>query len=146
VELINGIEVVVMGAWGTGSFANDGAADLVGELGEDGGLDEIEAALDAVLDVGDDYLEAPAAEAGIAAADIVARLLDRDGDHPPAEADLEVWLQSVEGRPPRSLVAKARRCIRRVVTKPSEILELWAETDELDDWKANLRSIAERLS
>lgn len=134
-----------MGAWGTGSFENDGAADLAGELADGGGIDLLDAACDAVLDVGEDYLEAPPAETGVAAADLVARLADPDADHPPIDGDLEAWVEAVRARPPRRLVEKARRCIRRVLTEPSELLELWADSDDFDDWKTNLEGILGRL-
>lgn len=63
-----------MGAWGTGAFDNDDAADFAGDLndadpGERPGL--IREALEAAAD-NDDYLAASTASAAIAAAAVVA--------------------------------------------------------------------------
>lgn len=63
-----------MGAWGTGGFENDGAADFAWEIAE-GGLPVIEKAFDSVLAAGESYLED--GDEAIAAAEVVAKLSGR---------------------------------------------------------------------
>ena len=58
-----------MGAWGTGIFDNDGAADWSGDLAT-GGPSAIKEALDAALDT--QYLDSGEGACAVAAADVVA--------------------------------------------------------------------------
>ena len=89
-----------MGAWGTGSFENDGAADFAWAIAE-GGLPVIEKAFDRVLAAGQSYLED--AEEAIAAAEVVAKLSGRgpsplddrqEMEDPDEELTLGKWLVS----------------------------------------------------
>ena len=50
-----------MGAWSHEAFGNDDAGDWIAQLEERKDLGLVESTLDAVLAVGDDYLEAPIA-------------------------------------------------------------------------------------
>jgi len=59
-----------MGAWDTTSFGNDTANDWAYGLLESNDFSLIEATLQKVLDFGDEYLEAPEAEEGIAASEL----------------------------------------------------------------------------
>jgi hypothetical protein len=67
-----------MGAWGTGVFENDDAADFVGDIIEGNGLSPIETAIDRVLQVKQGYLEAPEASQALAAVAILVRLKNKD--------------------------------------------------------------------
>lgn len=66
-----------MGAWANDPFGNDTAMDWVYGLEDADDLSLIEATLQTVLDAGDEYLEAPAGDEAIAAADVIARLRGR---------------------------------------------------------------------
>ena len=59
-----------MGTWDYTTFGNDDACDWGHDLGESDGLDFIEETLDAVIDAGDEYVEAPAAAVAIALATV----------------------------------------------------------------------------
>ncbi len=65
-----------MGAWGTGSFDNDDAADLLTEVTGDGDLSLVREVFDNVP-TSTEYVEAPDASQAIAAAEIVAAALGR---------------------------------------------------------------------
>jgi hypothetical protein len=43
------------------------------------------------------------------------------------------------------VVTKARAAIKRVLTAPSELLELWQETSEFDAWKALVEQLGGRV-
>ncbi len=60
-----------MEAWGSGIFENDTACDFAASVAESDDLTALEEALDRVLAAEGKYLEAPDAEEGLAAADIV---------------------------------------------------------------------------
>jgi hypothetical protein len=62
-----------MGTWSHESFGNDDACDWVAELKEHDDFSFVESTIDALISVGDEFLEAPEACAAIAAAEVVAR-------------------------------------------------------------------------
>jgi len=134
-----------MGAWGIGAFENDDAADMVMDVVDGGGLERLKGAIAAVLEAGDEYLEAPIAAEGLAAAEIIA--LWKNGETVAAtEAHgLADWLKSNKAQPSTQLIASARQAIERVLRAPSELLELWSETDESTAWKANAAKTTARL-
>ena len=132
-----------MGCWDIGPFENDSAGDFVAAVCDGGGLAAIEDAFDHVLEAGSEYLEAPTAEEAVAAVAIVARL--KDGVPLLKETALEAWI--VQERPSVSpgLIAKACDALRRVMTAPSELLELWQEGEEFPDFKAGIDDLLRRL-
>lgn len=133
-----------MGTWGTGIYDNDDAADWAAEL-SDGGLEAVESAFDAVLDL--DYIDAGDAACAVAAADVVARLTSGRGDDSPhCEAVVE-WVSTHPSSPPPTLVAKALRALTQIGGESSELAELWSDNsaDEAD-WRATLTEIANRLN
>ncbi len=134
-----------MGAWGTGLFENDDALDFAGDVVERGGLALVENVLDEILDMGPEYLEAPDAEQALVAAEIVAALAGRPAPDYPDE--LAEWLDELDAVPDEALVDTARRAVQRVLTPPSELLELWEEAGEDDyaEWRVGVESIAARL-
>lgn len=134
-----------MGAWGTGLFENDDALDFAGDVVERGGLALVENVLVEILDMGDEYIEAPEAEQALVAAEIVAALAGRPAAEYPDE--LAEWLDELDAVPDDALVDTARRTVQRVLTPPSELLELWEEAGEDDyaEWRVGVEAIAARL-
>ena len=134
-----------MGAWGAGVFENDTACDFAADIVERNDLASLEKAIDRVLAVQDAYLEAPDAEEALAAADIVARLNGSPGVRTSFTAAIDGWVERQRVHPSREVVEKARLCIARILTEPSEILELWKESDEFDAWKNTVGEVSKRL-
>jgi Domain of unknown function (DUF4259) len=134
-----------MGAWGTGLFENDEALDFAGDVVERGGLTLVENVLEELLDMGDEYVEAPEAEQALVAAEIVAALAGRPAAEYPDE--LTEWLDGLDAVPDSALVDTARRAVQRVLTPPCELLELWEEAGEDDygEWRVGVEAIAARL-
>src|SRR5437762_4290319 len=81
-----------MGAWGSGIFENDTACDFAADVAESTGPALLEKALDRVIAVGGDYLEAPDAVEALAAADIVAHLRGNPGVQTSYTARIDVWI------------------------------------------------------
>jgi hypothetical protein len=135
-----------MGAWSHESFGNDDACDWAGDLQEGDDLAPVDAAFDAVLAVGDDYLEAPEASAAIAAAEVVARLQGHFGVRDAYSESLDQWIERLGIAPPPALAAKARQVLDRILAEPSELLELWEESGEPGEWRAAVVDLKGRIA
>jgi hypothetical protein len=134
---------VSVGAWGTGIYDNDDAADWSADV-SDRGIAAVEDAIDAVLDAG--YVEAPEGSCALAAADVVARLVSGRGEDSPYCEGVTAWIATNPGPPPSELVARATRAVDRVGSDGSELSELWSEnTSEVAGWQATLADIEQRL-
>jgi len=134
-----------MGAWGTDTFDNDTACDFASEVAEMRDLTKLEATIDRVIQAGDSYLEAPDGEEGLAAADIIARLKGNFGVRNAYTEPIDAWAAQCKLSPDTALVEKARRAVARIQTEPSELLELWSESEEAAAWKASLQALANRV-
>lgn len=130
-----------MGAWGVGSFENDEALDWVAEL-EDQGLIAAGAAFQDIREFADEYLEAPACSAAVAAAEVVAALRG----HPAAELpeNVATWIAAHPGDPGAELVLAARLAIDAVLTD-SELAELWSGSEEGEEWRSCVLDLQRRL-
>jgi hypothetical protein len=130
-----------MGAWSHGSFDNDDAMDWVGELEGAEDTEPISEAFESVIEAGDEYLEAPDASIGLAAAEVVASLLGK----PPGKLPDEVttWVAGKKA-PKAGLVKKAQRVVARIL-KDSELKELWAESEDSSVWRQEVESLLNRL-
>ena len=135
-----------MGAWSYESFGNDDACDWIAQLEEHNDLGFVESTLDAVLAVGDDYLEAPEACEAIAAAEVVARLQGHSGSTDPNSDDVDAWVERVKLQPSAILIDKACRALDRVLTEPSELLELWEEAEPSGAWQAAVEKLKVRVN
>jgi hypothetical protein len=134
-----------MGAWSHESFGNDDACDWASQLEGTQGLKLVEATLDKVLASGDEYLEAPEASEAIAAAEAVARLQGNSGRRDPYSEAVDTWVEEVKLTPSQALATKARRALDRVVSEPSELLELWQEGEEGGVWLASIAELKARI-
>lgn len=135
-----------MGAWGTGIYENDDAADWVYDL-EELGFDAILDAFEATENR--EYVESPEGSAAVAAADVVARLISGEGEISEDTEAVMQWIASArEGARPQ-LVGRALTAVERVIAEDSELPELWADDEEdadaLDDWLAVVNGIRRRL-
>ena len=76
------------------------------------------------------------------ACEVIARLKGNWGVRNPYTETVDKWVESHNIVPPDDLVQFAAAVIDRVLTAPSELLELWEEGDA-NEWRnavANLRS------
>lgn len=135
-----------MGAWGSGTFENDTACDFAAEVADNRDLAKIVSALDRALASGRSCLEAPDAEEALAAADIVARLRGNFGPQTAYTEEIDTWVKNYKLSVSDDLANKAREAVNRVITPPSELLELWAESDEAASWKSAVDSVLSRLT
>jgi len=134
-----------MGTWGPNAFENDAALDCMAEIVDGGGLAAIDRFLDGVLRTGGDYLEAPDAECTLAMAEMVASLAGRPAMETDVPPEIAEWLARAGEAPTPALMAKASLATHRVVTEPSELLDLWQETPDFPLWKASVDDLLGRL-
>ena len=138
-----------MGAWGSGAFDNDTAADwrygLVDAASEGEAVQVIESALRAAVDPpAGEYLDADVGSCALAAAEVVAAA----AGYGPVELpeDVTEWLAAHGGAVPAGFRMLARQAAERVAGPASELAELWTESNGPDGWSAEVRTLAERLA
>jgi hypothetical protein len=127
-----------VGAWGAGNFENDDALDWLAVLQAEG-LPAAGAAIQDVLTLADDYLEAPTCCAALAAAEVIAALRGRPASRLPDE--LVEWLGRVSGDPGEQLATNARNAVD-AIRRSSELRELWEDDEE---WKQEVDGLYARL-
>jgi len=134
-----------MGAWDCTAFGNDYACDWGSDLRSHQDLSFVEETLDVVIDTGEEYLEAPEASNGIAAAEVVARLQGRFDITNSYTELVDKWVRSHPISVPPSLAKKAHAALDRILTAPSELMELWEESDHFQPWKDTLTDLKNRI-
>jgi hypothetical protein len=139
------VQESLVGAWGFGVFENDTACDFASGVAGGGGVNALLGAIERVLSVEGGYLEAPDAEEGLAAAEIIARLRGKPGQETAYTAAIDAWISASRAQVSDELTEKARRSVARVMAAPSELLELWADSDDFDWWKRAVEGVAQRL-
>lgn len=134
-----------MGTSGTSIFDNDDAVDFISSLveGHDAGL--LRETLEQVANADEDeYVEAPAAVAALAAAEVVAAAFGSPADDLPDEA-LD-WIDEKGEEIGRPLLLLARRAVSRVLAD-SELREQWedASPEDYRAWREAVEDLEERL-
>lgn len=135
-----------MGTWDVGTFDNDIAGDWAWELETQPDTGFVSATLARVHDAGSDYLEADTACEGLAAAEVVARLRGNWGARNAYTESVDNWVASHPRQPSPELVAQAVAAIDRVLAEPSELLELWSDSDEFARWRAAVLDLRQRVA
>lgn len=135
-----------MGTWGVNSFGNDNAADWVWELEKASDLSVVEEAIERVLDCGDEYVESPDAQEAIAAAEVLARLKGKPDLQDAFSEGVDKWVKSHPIKPPPALVQQALQALDRILREPSELLDCWQDSDDLQGWTAAVEDLKKRLS
>lgn len=131
-----------MGAWGNRNFENDQAMDFVGDFTDNPTLENLEETLSIVIEQGEEeeYADIEEASAALAAAEILAAILTKPAPDFPQELQPALTTIKVNA----TLQKKARKAIKQVM-KASELQELWAEGDDLEEWLAVQTDLLERL-
>lgn len=129
-----------MGAWGTGIFENDHAADLSAAL-EDA-ADPMAVLREALADAADekDLLDVHTASAAAAAAAVVASTLP---DGPPI--DPSYGPDGLELPDLSELALLALRALDRIAADDSEWRDIWDETGQLDEAQEHVDTVATAL-
>jgi Domain of unknown function (DUF4259) len=132
-----------MGTWGAGSFDNDDGSDFAIEF-EQEGMEALELAFDIV---DEEYLEGPAAQRAVAAAEILALSKSGIGEDVAVTPELfEAIERHASAIRPRmqTLRKLALAALDRVEAEQSELKQLWEEGDA-SEWQAAVDGLRERL-
>ncbi|MFM7855730.1 MAG: DUF4259 domain-containing protein [Flammeovirgaceae bacterium] len=135
-----------MGAWSVDAFGNDDACDWAYELEKTKDTSYVEATLSKVLLVGAECLEASEACEGIAAAEVVERMQGNFGLRDSYTETVDNWVTKLKITSNTELNKKAHAVLDRVLSEPSELLELWRDSDEYNDWKDSINNIKSRIN
>jgi hypothetical protein len=128
-----------MGAWGAGHFENDDALDFLAEVD---GPQVLEATFKMLPPPGEGCIDASDASRAMAAADIVAAMKGCPSADCPEELQDRL---SDFGEPGNELLALAREAVSRVLFD-SELLDLWAESEDAEIWNQSVTDLIDRLN
>jgi hypothetical protein len=132
-----------MGAWGTGPFDNDDAADFAATLDDLEPEDKPEAIREALTEAANetDYLERDAGGAAVAAAALVAAQ-QPDGD----QVDSVYGPKQTIPDLPEDLRPIAIQALTRVLADDSELNELWSDSPDGEAWFTMITQLTEVLT
>ena len=137
-----------MGAWGSGPFDNDDAADFITGIADMTTPGLVAAVIgDALLatTASDGYIEAPEMSRAIAAATVVAILHTAGLPIPPALN--QSWLDALGLVPSGLLLSEASRVFGRAFdANDNEWFDLWADAELVDEVRERLAPYASALT
>jgi Domain of unknown function (DUF4259) len=133
-----------MGTWAADAFGNDTACDWSYGLEKVKDLSLVRQALNAVLSASDEYLESDVACEGLAACETIARLKGNWGLRNPYTEAVDQWVKALPMAPSAKDAQAAVAVIERILTPPSELLELWDEGDATE-WRAAVDDLRQRV-
>jgi hypothetical protein len=76
----------------------------------------------------------------------VARLKGNFGERNSYTESVDNWVAAHPQRPPPDLVALSVQALDRILTPPSELLELWREGEEFEAWQSSMLDLKDRAS
>lgn len=133
-----------MGAWGTGPFANDDASDWVWSLDDASDTGPLRERLSLLVNLdSEEYLESPDCSEAIAAAAVIGMLNTGQANH--EDESVDGFLKRCTARPDRELLTIATTALDRIESN-SELLDLWKESNDLQDWQSELQTIRNQLT
>ena len=135
-----------MGTWAVDSFGNDDACDWTYELEKVNDLSPVEEALNAVLNSGEEGVEASEATEAIAAIEVIARLQGNWGKRSAYSESLDNWVEANKIQPSTALAQKAHLAIDLILAENSELKELWQDSEEYTDWLAAVTELKNRIN
>jgi hypothetical protein len=135
-----------VGAWGVNTFDNDVACDWAYGLENARDLALVRGALQAILQSGTGPLDADLACEGLAACEVIARLKGQWGVRDAYTEEIDAWVVAHPTAPPPDLVPAATTAIDRVLSQPSELVGLWDETAEGEQWRAAVADLRARVT
>ena len=125
-----------MGAWGIKTFENDTSLDWLFDLEESTDLSTVELALS---EADADYIEASEGCNILAVAEIILALQDKARPGLPEEA--EKWVLENKNLDATHLNIKAAEAVDKILSKASELNELWQEAEE--DYQAWVEDVTQ---
>lgn len=135
-----------MGAWGVDSFDNDTACDWAYGLEAAHDLTLVTKALHAAVSSGAEPLEADCACEALAACEVVARLKGQWGARNAYTEIIDAWVGAHPSAATSDVVSAATAAIDRVLSPPSELVDLWNDSGEFEEWQAAVAGLRARVT
>ncbi|GAA5532476.1 DUF4259 domain-containing protein [Deinococcus aluminii] len=133
-----------MNIWGIGSFENEVGVAFAQEVVEDGAFALAEA-FDVALDPDNDFLDAEEGHRTLAAAEILVAALTGDTSHI-TDAPLRAWVASANLTELGPLREVACEALGRVCGSDSALPDLWADSGDADEWRADVKRLRAALA
>lgn len=122
---------------------NEAGSAFADEVVQDGAFALAEA-FDVALDPDTDFLAAEEGHRTLAAAEILAAVLDGETVNI-VSARLRSWVQEADAADLAPLRDVARDAVERVLGPDSELPDLWADSAESDEWLSSVQTLRARL-
>lgn len=132
-----------MNIWGTGPFENEVGAAFAQEVVQDGAFALAEA-FDVALDPDTDFLAAEEGWRTLAAAEVLVAVLTGETAGM-TDAALRAWVAEADPVRLELLRETAREAVARVLAPDSELPDLWAESEDAEAWRADVRRLLDAL-
>lgn len=133
-----------MGAWGTGPFDNDAAADWLAELADAEDLGPVRAELVRTANWPPSApLEEEDASVAIAAAQVVAEVAQPSAGPPP---EMQSWVGNAAPVVTRDDLRLAAHAVARVLGPNSDLAQLWGGSEEGTEWHVEVQALRNRLA
>ena len=134
-----------MGAWSHEPFGNDTANDWADELEESSDFSIVEKAFNQIIESAEEYIDADIACEAHAAAEVLAQALGKGTQDDAYTEKVDAWLTKLTIKPHDLLIPKALQALGLLTTEDSELDELWQDSEEYSQWKANIDELKELL-
>src|SRR5260370_26552304 len=134
-----------MGAWAHDTFDNDTACDWAFGLEKVNDLSLVTGALAGILETGNDYLDSDAACEGLAACEVIARLKGNWGVRNAYTEPVDNWVSAHPIPVSAALAQQAAAVIDRVLSPPSELLDLWGDGKDPQEWHEAVSNLRARV-
>ena len=132
-----------MEPWGVRAFENDTALDWIWELEDEDDTFILSDAFAAIVEAETEgEVDAQSAEEALAAAEVVAAMLERPLPDLPAEVNS--YLRKVRRRPSSELVDLAVEAVERIL-EGSELRDRWAAAGDAEKWAVAVGDLHYRL-
>ena len=134
-----------MGTWAHDTFDNDTACDWAYDLEKVSDLSFVMLALSRVIETGNDHLDADVACEGLAACEVIARLKGNWGARNAYTEPVDNWVNTHAIPVSSALAEQAAAVIDRVLSPPSELLELWQDGKDPQEWHSAVSNLRARV-
>ena len=134
-----------MGAWGLGPLENDDACDWLADLGENGAKSIDEAFEDLLDEAESECIDSGLGANAVAALEILSRIKEGSLSGDELLEASGVDLAGLKSAFTSNRQAQALKAAEVVLAENSELQQLWADADQLDEWTHGVQEIVKRL-
>ena len=136
-----------MGTWASDPFGNDDACDWSYGLAAASNLSVIDETFSKIIAAAvDGEIGSSDAAEGVAAAEVVARLIGNSGEKNSYTEDVDKWVARSKYKPDQNLIKKARAVLELVLSESSELYAVWKDSEDFEAWKKSVLDTRSRIS